>query len=129
MKWEETHGTWLGIIRNDQHILWGPKRGQWCNPREDEVEVSEWDLALGTNHDTHIHSLSMTDLLAQVLHLSGLTLIKSNLPKKSPKPSKSKPLGHPLPHLGLPFDVLAAARYKKATNCGHPVWTTLPNEH
>jgi len=29
-------------------------RGWWSKPREDEVEVNEWDLALGMDHDKAI---------------------------------------------------------------------------
>jgi len=66
------------------------------------------------NKIAHLHSLSMTDLLAQAHHLSHLPLIKSILLKKSPELRKFKPLGQPTPHAGHPFDALAAAIYKKA---------------
>jgi len=40
--------------------------GQWSNPREDEVEVSEWDLALGTNRDSVMgHCTTQPDLRVQ----------------------------------------------------------------
>ena len=51
MQWGEAQGTWLGVIGTNQHSLWSSKRGQWSKPRGDEVEVNEWDLALGTDHD------------------------------------------------------------------------------
>ena len=60
MQWGEAHGTWLGVIRTDQHSLWSPKRGQWGKPRGDEVGMTKWDLALGTDHDIKlIHRLHM----------------------------------------------------------------------
>ena len=97
--------------------------------------------ATSANKLAHLHSLSTTDLLAQAFHLSGLPLIKSTLLKKlpklrksnelrkAPKPSKPKIQGHPFPYAGLPFDTLAVARYKKATNQVHPRQTTLPKEY
>src|SRR5882724_11650548 len=86
--------------------------------------------ASSANQIAHLHSLSTTELLSQACCLSGLPLINSNLSKQSPKLNESKGLGHPLPHPGPPgppFDILAAARYKKAANNVHPVWTTLKN--
>ena len=83
----------------------------------------------------YLHSLTTTDLLAQAHHLSGLPSIKSNLLAQSPKPrkppelSKSKLLGQPLPHPGPPFNAIAAARYKKAANHVHPIWTTCPKKY
>jgi len=80
----------------------------------------------------HLHSLSTTELLAQARRLSGLPLIKSNLPNPSPKPNDPKGLVHPPPHPEpsvTPFSALATARYKKAANCVHPVQTTLPKEY
>jgi len=59
-----------------------------------------------------------------------LTLLNKPLKlRKSPELNKPKPLGHPFLHAELPFDALVMARYKKATNCVHPVWTTLPKEY
>ena len=42
--------------------LWGARRGHWSKSRVDEEQVSNWDLALGTDHDTHwvIHYLNET---------------------------------------------------------------------
>jgi len=80
----------------------------------------------------HLHSLSTTELLAQVFHLSGLPLIKSNLLKPSPELNNPKGLVHPPPHPEpsvTPFGALAMARYKKVANCVHPVQTTLPKEY
>ena len=88
--------------------------------------------ATSADQIAHLHSLSTTDLIAQVCHLSGLPLIISNLPKQSPEPRKSpelnkyNALGQPLPHPQPSFDALAAARYKKTANCVYPIQTTLP---
>src|SRR5882724_2824774 len=84
------------------------------------------------NQMAHLHSLSTTELLAQACCLSGLPLIKSNLPNPSPELNDPNGLVHPPPHPEpsvTPFATLAAARYKKAANHVHPVWTTLPEEY
>src|SRR5882724_5551367 len=84
------------------------------------------------NQMAHLHSLSSTELLAQARCLSGLPLIKSNLPNPSPESNDAKGLVHPPPHPEpsvTPFSALALARYKKAANCVHPVRTTLPEEY
>src|SRR5882724_11090646 len=84
------------------------------------------------NQMAHLHYLSTTELLSQAHHLSGLPLIKSNLPNPSPEPNDPKGLVHPPPHPEpsvTPFSALAATRYKKAANHVHPVRTTLPKEY
>jgi len=49
-----------GVIRTDKDSLWSHKRrqwgqwGQWSNPGGDEVEVGNWDLAMGMEHETYL---------------------------------------------------------------------------
>src|SRR5882724_632793 len=87
---------------------------------------------ISANQMAHLHSLSTTELLAQARCLSGLPLIKSNLPNPSPKLNDPKGWVHPPPHPEpsvTPFSALATARYKKVANHVHPVLTTLPEEY
>src|SRR5882724_12528559 len=51
MQLGEAHRTSSGVIGTDQHSLWSPRRGQWSKPRGDEVGMTKWDLALGTDCD------------------------------------------------------------------------------
>ena len=45
MDWDVTGiGLWI-LVRCD------PKQGQWSGPDKGKGKVSEWDLALGTDHD------------------------------------------------------------------------------
>ena len=39
------------MIRTDLHNQGSPKRSQWSKPKEDQVGLSGWDLALGMDHD------------------------------------------------------------------------------
>jgi len=60
------------------------------------------------NQMAHLHSLSTTELLAQARHLSGLPLIKSNLPNPSPELNDPKGLVHPPPEPSVnPFFCLS----------------------
>jgi len=113
-----------------------------CHPSPEPITLPKLDRrcpssklphmhATSADQIAHCHSLSTT-YLDQLCCLSGLPLIKSNLlkqspePRKPPEPNTSRPLDHPPPHPGLPFDALAVARYKKTANHVHPEWTTPP---
>ena len=50
--------TWSGVIGTDPWSLWGPKQGWWSKPSKGKVDVCEYDLALGTDHDSSQSGLS-----------------------------------------------------------------------
>src|SRR5882724_9921433 len=58
MQWGEAQGSWLGVIRTNQHSMWSPKRGQWSESKGDKVEVSDWELALGMDNDRVVERTS-----------------------------------------------------------------------
>src|SRR5882724_3437585 len=45
-------GVQLGMVGTGRCSQWGSEQGWWCKLDQREEEVVEWDLALGTNHDT-----------------------------------------------------------------------------
>src|SRR5882724_2999163 len=66
--------------------------------------------------------------LACAHQLLDLPPIDIGAPELSILPDLNTSADFPDPK-GQPFDALASSQYKKAANCVHPIWTTLPEDN
>src|SRR5882724_1434309 len=80
---------------------------------------------------SHLLSLSTTQILSHAHQLLVLPPINTGTPKLNILPelnTLAKLSKSPDPK-GQRFGSLASTQFKKAENCVHPIWTTLPEEH
>jgi len=88
MQWGEAQGIQSGVIQSDPCSLWGSRKGCWSKPGVDEEQVSNWNLALGMDHDTalaraeHASFMAASILEEKSLSVSRHASINGSIPSQ-----------------------------------------------